>query len=356
MRKGMREIVAENIRRSNLKWLARQGVKYAAIPLGLRLGRGRTLVGPLMGSIFVTYRCNSRCVMCHLTERHKGPEIGTAGMKRIIDQMVKIGTSGIGFTGGEPLLRPDIFELVAHARGFGIPVTLNTNGILLCKDGVLNRLLDVDPTNVNISLDGPSGVTHDVLRGSTGVFDKTVQGARRLAEAIKIAGAPVRLTAVTVLSEENLSELDQIAELAKDIGFHRIGFMPLHEINARTCSVAANPKFSGISERLRAIAALPLENSPRYLEAIEMAFAGQPFPVRCNAGHTSIFVDPYGRIAPCLGYFQMGRWVAETDQGEGIASLWNSSEYCNVRRETAKCRACYLNCQAELNFLWPEFL
>lgn len=354
MRKGMREIVVSNLRHSNLKWLVRQAIKYVAIPASMKFMDGGALVGPLMGTIFVTYRCNSRCGMCHLTGRHRGKEIDTAGMKRIIDQLVAIGTSGIGFTGGEPLLRGDIFELIAHAKGYGVPVTLNTNGILLADGDLVERLLQAGPDNVNISLDGSREDTHDASRGGAGLFAKTVAGAGRLADAIRLRGAPVSLTAVTVVSEENLAELEAIVALAATTGFHRIGFMPLHEISEKTCNVAANPAMAGVADRLHAIDTLPVENSSRYIDAMELAFAGKPFPVRCNAGHTSLFIDPYGRIAPCLGYFQMGRWFAETGNGDGIAELWRSAEYKTLRQETAKCRLCYLNCQAELSLLWKE--
>lgn len=355
MRKGMQEIVMESLRRSNLNWLARQAVKYAVIPASIKFMRGRALAGPLMGSIFVTYRCNSRCGMCHLTERHKGAEIGTDGMKRIIDQLLAIGTSGIGFTGGEPLLRDDIFALIAHARGYGIPVTLNSNGILLNNGEMIDKLLQAAPNNVNISLDGATSATHDGSRGGTGLFAQTLAGAGKLAEAIKRTGSAVRLTAVTVVAEENLAELEQIVTLAAATGFHRIGFNPLHEINAHTCRVVANPQLKGIAARLHAIDGLPVENSASYIDSLEDAFSGKPFPVKCNAGHTAIFIDPYGRIAPCLGYFQMGRWFRETVNGEGIAELWRSPAYRELRQETARCRLCYLNCMAELSYLWKEF-
>ncbi len=251
-------------------------------------------------------------------------------------------------------MRGDIFELIAHAKGYGVPVTLNTNGILLADGDLVERLLQAGPDNVNISLDGSREDTHDASRGGAGLFAKTVTGAGRLADAIRLRGAPVSLTAVTVVSEENLAELEAIVALAATTGFHRIGFMPLHEISEKTCNVAANPAMAGVADRLHAIDTLPVENSSRYIDAMELAFAGKPFPVRCNAGHTSLFIDPYGRIAPCLGYFQMGRWFAETGNGDGIAELWRSAEYKTLRQETAKCRLCYLNCQAELSLLWKE--
>lgn len=357
MRRGLQEVLLGALKNCGMKWLIRQGIKYLAVPLELRMPSGHALTGPLMGGIFVTYRCNSDCVMCDLVSRHKTPEMSCEQIKRLIDEMVNIGTSGIGFTGGEPLLRDDIFELITYVKQQGIPVTLNTNGILLNNDQIRTKLCQAAPTNINISLDGPTHEIHDTIRGGAGIFEKTVTGARSLAQDLKSTGIRTTLTAVTVISELNAESVESIACLAADIGFHRIGFMPLHEISADRCQVNAAPELSGISSTIRNISHLPLENSPRYLDAIDRAFTGKPFPVRCNAGYTSIFIDPYGRIAPCLGYFQIGKWSSEDmSQAGGLEALWHSQDYCKVRQETMKCRMCYLNCQAELNFLWPEFL
>lgn len=356
MRRGLSEVLLSSFRNGQLRWLARQGAKYFLIPLGMRLKSGNAMAGPMMGGIFVTYRCNSVCGMCDLSSRHFGSEMSTSQIMAVIDDMVRTGVSGIGFTGGEPLLRDDIFEMIARVKFHGLPVTLNTNGILLNRDDVRGRLVDASPTNINISLDGDDADSHDSLRGGKGNFEKTVRGALALARDLKSSGSSSTLTAVTVVSRQNADRIEAIARVAADIGFHRIGFMPLHEIAPGRCSVAEDTALAGISARILAISRLPLENSPKYIEAIELAFAGQPFPVRCNAGHTSLFVDPYGRIAPCLGYFQMGKWIGDLLHSGGLVKLWNSREYAQVRREMSRCRMCYLNCQAELNFLWPEFM
>jgi hypothetical protein len=82
----------------------------------------RLLVGPLHGMIISTYRCNLRCSMCELWKRPPlyeklgKKELSTMEMKKVIEDFAAIGTTGIGFTGGEPLTRPDMLELVAHVR------------------------------------------------------------------------------------------------------------------------------------------------------------------------------------------------------------------------------------------------
>lgn len=356
MRIGMREILVNNLRRSGLRWLLSQAYKFAAIPFSMKFLNGQSITGPLLGSIFVTYRCNSSCTMCSYPKRAQKDELGTEEVAAVIDDMMKLRTSGIGFTGGEPLLRSDMPLLIKHARSYGIPVTLNTNGILLNNATILNRVVESDPTNINISLDGCCRETHDRLRGREGLFDKTVSGIRLLADNIGAAGSNTKITIVTVVSDANSEEIEAIAELANRTGAHRIGFMPLHNYDAASCSVARSDKLTGISRRLKAIKSIPLENSSRFVESFDLAVSGEPFPAVCNAGYTSLFVDPYGRIAPCLGYLQMGKWTDNIRMGTTLTELWKSDGYAHVRAEATHCRKCYLNCQAELSFLWPSYL
>lgn len=352
----MREILLNSLQGNNLRWLFSQAYKYAAIPFSMRFLKGKTIAGPLMGSIFVTYRCNSCCTMCSYPGRANANELSTKELFTVIDDMMAIGTSGIGFTGGEPLLRKDIFQVIRHARSYGIPVTLNTNGLLLNNAEILEQVVASDPTNINISLDGACRETHDRLRGRDGLFDKTTNGLRLLAEAIRFNGSRIRITVVSVVSDENYEEIEQIASLSRELGAHRIGFMPLHDYDATGCSVVRSEKLANISKRINSITVLPLENSTRFVASFDQAVSGSPFPVVCNAGYTSLFVDPYGKVSPCLGFFQMGKWYHDIRQGESLAEFWRSEAYASIRAEVSHCRKCYLNCQAELNFLWPAYL
>lgn len=358
MREGMKRIIMARLRQSNLRWLVRQAGKYLAIPYALRCQDGRAPVGPLMGSIFVTYRCNSCCGMCSLAARHTPGELSEAEMIGVIDDLVRIGVSGIGFTGGETLLREDIFRLIRHTRAQGLPVTLNTNAILLTRSEKVEELVNSGVTNVNISLDGASAETHDRVRGGAGIFAKTMAGMTALTTAIRQAGAATTVTVVTVISRDNEAELEQIAELAARSGADQIGFMPLHHFDGGRIRLEPMAGGAEIVRRLQRIGRdiLPLENSAEYLTYLTRAFAGEPFPSRCNAGQTSLFIDPCGKLSPCLGFFQLGRWYGDLRAGDTIPELWRSERYRAVRQETIRCRQCYLNCQAELNLLWPGWL
>lgn len=344
-------LLGRAVREGRLGWLGRQIYKYFAIRSASRRSDGAAAVGPLMGGIVLVNRCNERCPMCDIPQRAEG-DLDTAQVKELIDQFVTLGTSGIGFTGGEPLLRADVFELIAYARGFGMPVTLNTNGLLLTERRI-EQLLEAGPTNVNISLDGGTASTHDPLRGGP-FFDRTVDAIRRLSQAARARGDSTTVTVVTVISEENREELETIAGIVRDVDAHRWGVMPLHNTREGTgVEVVPSQRMAGVVDWLRTQRDVVVDNSPQYLSSLENAWRGEPFPRRCNAGYTSLFVDSALRVYPCLGYFMMGRSVHHLRPGQTLGALWHSPEYGDVRRETLECRRCYLNCQSELNFTVP---
>jgi len=138
---------------------------------------------PAFVDIATTYRCQCRCVHCS-AEGHKRAgeeEMGTKEIKSIIDQARRLGALEIIFTGGEPLLRNDTFELVGHAHQEGMITRLNTNGLLLDRRTAI-ELKKAGLTVCGVSLDSAEALTHDQLRGYPGAFQKAVEGIRYLRE------------------------------------------------------------------------------------------------------------------------------------------------------------------------------
>lgn len=355
MRQGFRTLIHRALVGGRLGWLARQAGKYLALQVSARLLDGRALVGPLMGVLVVVNRCNSKCAMCDIPTRPE-LDLSTEDLKGLVRQFMELGTSGIGFTGGEPLLRRDLPEVVAYARSYGVPVTVNTNGLLLNRPGRIAELLDAGPTNVNLSLDGGRAETHDRLRGGP-FFEATLQAVEALSAEARRRGSRTTVTVVTVLSEDNLDELEEIVGLVQRAGAHRWGIMPLHDTRrGETIRPLAAPRLRGLSSWLKSLPEGLLDNSRPYLDDLEQAFQGAPFPRRCNAGHTSLFVDSNLRVFPCLGHYMMDRPGASLRLGPGEArlrDLWYSGAWRTLRRDLAGCRQCYLNCQAELSYLVP---
>lgn len=158
---------------------------------------------PLIVTWGITTRCNSKCKYCNIW-RMQTEELGTKQVFSIIEELSQMGVLKIQFTGGEPLLREDIGQIIDFCKQRGINTTINSNGSLVKKKIGELKNLDI----LNLSLDGPES-THDYLRG-----EGSYQGVM---EAAKIArDKNIRIRFTTVLSKENLDAVGFILEKGKE--------------------------------------------------------------------------------------------------------------------------------------------
>lgn len=369
MRKQYWHIARSQWAAGRYEWLPRQALKYVFSYLSR--WTGKPLTGPILGTIVATYRCNHRCFMCDSVNRacestqHGRQELDTTAMVHILDDFAALGTTGVGFTGGEPLLRDDIFILLAHSKKLGMITHLNTNGFLLTPER-MQRLLDIGIDSINLSLDGATPATHDTARRTPGSFQRILKAVEWLIEQRAIQRVPVTINFVSVLSKQNLHELDALVALTKAHSMDGIGFIPVHEYYAdfQQDQHALLTKESGLSAvenvtaRLIALkqAGEPIENSMRYLQLFPRCFRGEPLPIQCLAGTTSYVVDCYGDIFPCVPWNNWNRPVQNVQQ-VSLKAFWSSQEYNQMRRtRITGCRECYWNCHTEMNLLFhPRF-
>lgn len=141
--------------------------------------RGRP--APTFVTIALTYKCQSRCEHCYSESptRSLEEELSTEELKSVIRQVRGLGAMAVHFSGGEPLLRKDVFDLVSYARGLGLQTRVNTNGILLNEENV-KRLKAAGLTECGVSLDSADPAVHNKLRGLEGLHEKTIRGIRML--------------------------------------------------------------------------------------------------------------------------------------------------------------------------------
>jgi len=151
-----------------------------------------------------TKRCNLKCVHCYAnsTGELDTDELTTAEAKVMIDDVGQMGVSALLFSGGEPLTRPDFFELATYATGKGIRVTISTNGTLINMD-MAKKIKSLGITYVGISFDG-IGPINDKFRGVDGAFEGALKGLRNLKEVDQKTG--LRFT----LTKHNTENLDEI--------------------------------------------------------------------------------------------------------------------------------------------------
>ncbi len=364
VRKVYFDFVKKQVASGRIGWLFGLGSQYALTKLSHVTGR--PLCGPILGTLVTNYSCNLRCRMCRMPQddarlRESGHKpLSTEGMRSVIDGFARLGTRGIGFTGGEPLLRPDLLDLLRHTRTLGMLTHLNTNGTLL-DDATVGALLDAGVSSMNISLDGATEASHDRTRGVSGSFGKTVEAVRRADRMRKERRADLRLKVVAVLSEENLDEVADYLALAAALGVDCVEFIPRQPFpegagKGARADEATLAKVDAVVRLLSEGAALPvpLENSGRMLALFAASFRGEPSPLSCHAGYNSLAVDCFGRIFPCVPYVNWDRPVGDLSTTD-LETFWYSKAYDPARREIAACRACTLNCQAELNLLFNPF-
>ncbi|MDO9550166.1 MAG: radical SAM protein [Methanoregula sp.] len=165
----------------------------------------------------LTDRCNLSCTHCYNKsgpERSMVGELTTKEAIAVIDDLAGMGVPLILFTGGEPLMREDIWELARHARSRGLKMALSTNGTLITPE-VAVRIRECGIAYAGISLDGARAETHDRFRNSPGAFEQTLAAFAACKEAGLRCGVRVTLT------KENRCELDALVDLALSLGASR---------------------------------------------------------------------------------------------------------------------------------------
>lgn len=160
-----------------------------------------------------TTGCNLACVHCRRLEVSRELsklDLTTEQSKAFIRTLPETGRPILVFSGGEPLMRPDLFELAIEANAVGLPTALATNGTIMNEE-LAARVREVGFRRVSISFDGPDAATHDQFRGQ-GAFDSSISGFK----ALKRAGLSMQIN--TTIAQHNYRKLDEAYKLAIDLG------------------------------------------------------------------------------------------------------------------------------------------
>ncbi len=168
-----------------------------------------------------TRSCNLKCVHCYSqseNRRYEG-ELSTEEGKRLMDALARFGAPVVLFSGGEPLMRPDIYDLVHYARSRGLRAVLSTNGTLITPEAAA-RLKELDLSYVGVSIDGMEPV-NDRFRGVDGAFRRALDGIR----ACRAAGLKVGLR--FTINRRNVGEIPAVFKLLSDESIPRVCFYHL---------------------------------------------------------------------------------------------------------------------------------
>lgn len=280
----------------------------------------------------VTNRCNLACEHCFTAALPASSvgELDTGQLKGLISDLAAMEVRRIAFGGGEPLMRPDFEELVAHCTDVGIRTHLGTAGMLLTPRR-LAALVEAGLESVQVSIDSLRPEVHDRLRGQPGLLDKALEAADRVLEA------DLGLIVATTVMSINLEELGEIMAGLQDRGVpvHRlIRMIPVGRGESPTRELAPEPRalFETMLE-IRRRFGRHLHGTPWSVFGflVPDADPGQrlahhPLPNGCEAGKVSCDILPDGKVVPC-NYFGTADapFVAGSVTEEPFHEIWQRS-------------------------------
>ncbi|MBD3427009.1 MAG: radical SAM protein [Candidatus Omnitrophica bacterium] len=232
---------------------------------------------PLFACFEINTDCNNRCVHCYNTERHVLP---LDALKRCMDEAADMGTLFLSITGGEPLLREDIWQILSYSARKNFATLLYTNATLIGREEAL-RLKEAGVYHVDTTLLGADPQTHDGLSGVKGSFDKTLKAL----ELLKEQG--ISIAVKTPVMNRNADTIDDIQSLVESMGVLHIA-SPL--IFARDDGDPAPLEYRASDEQLRSFF------SSRALKSLFDNGACYS----CHFGRCTFALRADGEVTPCI--------------------------------------------------------
>lgn len=311
-------------------------------------------VAPMVAELFLTENCNLRCISCNCWRENTQQELTTDEWKDVLGQLVDLRILKVNFTGGEPLIRSDAIELMGYARDRGIAHThLNTNGIRLTPSTTAD-VLQAGVRSFNISVDGPTGVIHDRIRGRLGSFDTTIRHLRHLVELRDEYDLKVRMN-FTVM-RDTVEHLPAIARLAQELEVQLyVNLATDHTFLFRADEVtdqkqvdqeALDGALAELEDVMRADSGwLPRYSDLRYMRGhfSEVVQSGLP----CAESQLKLMIHSRGEIGGCWGHDPQA-----SVRRSSIAEVVSSNEYReeHTRLFRKDCVGCGSN--YSLNLRW----
>jgi len=320
----------------------------------VRLGEvsNRTFVLPMV-IFYPTSRCNSRCISCDWWKQSGEGDLTLDEIDQIAGALPSLGTQMVVFSGGEPLLRPEVFDAAAMFRARGLTLHLLTSGILL--ERFADRVAQYF-SRVCISLDATSESLYEHVRG-VAALGTVARGVEKLRATVPL----IPLTARATLHRANFRELPRLIDYARRLGLDGISFLPA-DVSSHAFGRNHAPTGDGIvldRNDVRAfeetvehtiaayhddfetgfIAESPdkLRRLPRYYAALA---GDSSFPsVVCNAPYVSVVIEANGDVRPCFFHDAIGN-LREIPLASIVANNLREFRTALDVEHDATCRRC----------------
>jgi len=290
------------------------------------------LSAPLGASIEVTKLCNLNCRYCFQGSVRTGSDLSNDEIYAVLEELADMKVFTVFFGGGEPLLRPDFFEIAERAMALGLEVGTSTNGTLLTDELALRLAGTGLCRGLQVSLDGSCREVHDVLRGE-GSFDAALAGIRSLSRH------GIHPSIAVTVTTENIRDVSNVVRFAVREGLRHVHVMCLLPAgNAREVFEELEPTTSDWAELEQELAQLSQEVSnqlsidwgnrcyvppwPEFSAAdyseVDRDFTG------CPAGKTKAVIDCFGDVYGC-DVLKTNDLCAGSIRSNSFREIWHES-------------------------------
>ncbi len=291
---------------------------------------------PTLVQWMATLRCGLRCEHCLAVSRESGfSDMPVERVHRLIDEVAQMGVKEFLVTGGEPLAREDLGEVIEHLGRSGVSWTLNTAAM---PTKALREVIERNkPGFVAVSLDGPKDV-HDAFRGRAGAWDDAMEAIR----FFKSLDA-VRVCAGTTVTSRNYDHLDETFHLVTTSGADQWG---IHLLVPEGRAADRPDLFLSKSQLKRLIKFVARRRRQFHIQmADEIGYLGyleplvRDVPLTCGAGRAQCVVLPDGSVVPCTTLDRS--CSAGNIHDRTLQSIWTEG-FADLRqwRPSGKCGGC----------------
>lgn len=288
------------------------------------------LFGPLALHLEVVAACNLTCTHCFagaLPRREK--PLSLDELDSLFGQMAALGTFRLGLTGGEPLLRKDLFQVIDLALSHGLCPCLTTNGMLITEE-IAREFGRREMVWLNVSLEGATTATNDRIRGA-GTFE-------RVLDRLRVLRRHARFTLAFTIMRPNAHEVEACAELAREVGAHTAVFRPLYPAGVARDHLDLMPSFQDYNLALGRLEALSTshETDVRTIDPFSPHLRRETQAVThqnygCGAGNLVCSVSVSGDVNPCS--FLGSGFVAANVRATPLAEIWRESSVFQAMRD-----------------------
>lgn len=298
------------------------------------------LAGPLAVHLEIAATCNLTCTHCFAGPLPRAePALTGAELDRLFAELAGMGSYRLGLTGGEPLSRRDVFDIIDCATGHGLHPCITTNGLLITED-IAREFGKRELVWLNVSLDGANPAQNDAIRGP-GTF-------ARVREKLRILGRHARFTLAFTIMSSNADSVRECAELAREVGAHTAVFRPLYPVGIARDNLHLMPTYQQYADALAALrgkergsVSVRLSSEPctqphdvRAVDPLAVSTFGpderadsQAKVFRnsgCGAGNLVASVSLQGRVNPCS--FLGTDHDAGSIRTRSFAEIWHDSQ------------------------------